>query len=210
MHLVPDLLPNIDVTASLDVYFGRQHIEPGAHVNSLQSVTAPRLQVQVFNRGERLVTVAVVNPDVPDVANDTFVSRCHFLASNISLSPTETSINLQRLAADVQLILPWTPAYAQKGAPYQRMAIFILEQPHGTQVDISAATEREKAEGFNLRSFVDRHSLTPTSASLFRTQWDDNTARVMQQLGVPGHDVEFKRKKVEPLPYKRLPGSRFR
>jgi large subunit ribosomal protein L35 len=45
---------------------------------------------------------------------------------------------------------------------------------------------------------------------LFRSRHDEGTAGVMQRAGIPGGDVEFKRKKIEPLPYKKLPGSRYR
>lgn len=50
----------------------------------------------------------------------------------------------------------------------------------------------------------------PFGVHLFRTQWDDGTAGVMQRAGIPGWDVEFKRKRIDPLPYKRLKEERYR
>jgi large subunit ribosomal protein L35 len=32
----------------------------------------------------------------------------------------------------------------------------------------------------------------------------------MKRAGIIGHDIEFKRKRVEPLPYKRLKEERYR
>jgi large subunit ribosomal protein L35 len=52
--------------------------------------------------------------------------------------------------------------------------------------------------------------LRPIGATLFRTKWDDNTAGVMARAGMEGANVEWKRKKVEPLPYKRRNPSTFR
>ena len=65
-------------------------------------------------------------------------------------------------------------------------------------------------ENFNLRAFADRFNLTPIGADLFRTKWDEGTQGVMRRAGVVGWDVEFRRKRVEPLPYKRKGGERYR
>jgi large subunit ribosomal protein L35 len=55
-----------------------------------------------------------------------------------------------------------------------------------------------------------QYQLKAIGAHLFRTQWDDTTLEVMQQLGFEGADMELRRKKVEPLPYKRRNPSSFR
>ncbi|KAL1304409.1 hypothetical protein AAFC00_003407 [Neodothiora populina] len=210
MNVVPDVLPAIDIVANVDLSFGNRAVQPGEFVDSRVSEIPARLKIQVYNKGERYVTIAVVNPDVPDVAKDGFGYRCHFLASNINISPTSGSVPLSQLARDSQVILPWLPAFTQKGAPYQRMSVFVLEQQQGQIIDVKAATEKVEREGFKLRGFVDRYTLKPVGANLFRSQYDEGTAGVMQRAGIPGHDVEFKRMKVEPLPYKKLPGSRYR
>jgi len=45
---------------------------------------------------------------------------------------------------------------------------------------------------------------------LFRTKWDEGTAGVMARAGIEGANVELKRVKVEPLPYKRRNPATFR
>ena len=58
--------------------------------------------------------------------------------------------------------------------------------------------------GFNLRSFADSNKLNAITATLFRTKWDESMAGVMDRAGLKDQiAVEFKRKRVEPLPYKR-------
>jgi large subunit ribosomal protein L35 len=149
--------------------------------------------------------------DVPVLEQDSFTYRCHLVASNIPLSPTKTSIPLQRIAqedakADAsakKIALPWISPWAHKGAPYHRLAIFVLEQKDAQALDVAklSATKREK---FNLRSFVDKHKLNPITATLFRTQWDESMAGVMERAGVKDQiAIELKRRRVEPLPYKR-------
>lgn len=210
MSIIPDVLPVLDPIVNVDLAFGNRAVQPGEFVDSRVSEMPGRLKIQVYNKGERYLTIAVVNPDVPNVAKDGFDYRCHFLACNIKVSPTEGSVPLHQLSQDEQIVLPWLPAYTQKGAPYQRMSIIVLEQGDGQRLDAAALKSKTERDGFILRSFVDRHSLKPVGANLFRSQYDEGTAGVMQRAGIPGHNVEFKRMKVEPLPYKKLPGSRYR
>lgn len=208
MDVVPDVLPAIDPTVSVDLSFARRNVQPGEFVDSRVSEIPATLNIQPYNKGERLVTIAIVNPDVPNVSKDGFDYRCHFLASNIKVSPTHTKVFLRDLSEQSQVVLPWLPAYTQKGAPYSRMSIFVLEQDG--ELDVAAGRERYQARGFILRSFVDKFRLKPVGVSLYRSQYDEGTAGVMQRAGIPGHNVEFKRMKIEPLPYKKLPGSRYR
>ncbi|KAI7601534.1 hypothetical protein KC343_g15217, partial [Hortaea werneckii] len=158
---------------------------------------------------------------VPSVQKDGYDYRCHFLASNVRLSPTSTLVRLGSLDSEQQVILSWLPAFAQKGLPYQRMSIFVFEQPKVEATENSEYRSLDVAEikgmkkytqrqGFKLRSFADRFSLKPVGVDLFRTQWDEYTAGVMQRAGVPGVDVEFKRKRIEPLPYQRKSSERYR
>ncbi|KAF2148471.1 PEBP-like protein [Myriangium duriaei CBS 260.36] len=209
-NLVPDIVAALEPVVATDLAFDGRKIEPGQYIDSTVSEAAPNVNIQSFQKGERLVTIACVNPDIPNVARDNFDYRCHFLASNVKITPTSPLVQLAKLSRDSQTILPWMPAYTQKGAPYQRMAFIILEQPENTPIDTTSASVKVKRDGFILRSFIDRHRLFPIGANLFRSQWDEATAGVMKRLGVPGHDVEFKRMKVEPLPYKKLPGNRYR
>lgn len=213
MHLVPDLLQTMNITADMHLRFTRNQIAPGAFVPSVVSEHPPRLNVHVYDRGERLVTVAVLDPDVPNVNTDAFDTRVHYLASNISISPTATFINLQKILDDNQLAYPWLSPHAQKGSPYHRLAIFILEQGKDHTIDVSAVkSARPERLGFNLQGFVHKHKLKPIGAYLFRTIWDEGTDAVMRRAGIEGVEEELKRKRVEPLPYKWKPsmGKKYR
>ncbi|CAK7564772.1 MAG: mitochondrial 54S ribosomal protein YmL35 [Sporothrix epigloea] len=129
-HLAPDLLPpaKLQPNADVELYFRSYKVAPGAIIDSLISEVCPRLRVQVFDRGTRLLTVAVVDADVPDLEKDGFQHRCHFLAANIPIAPTDSSVPLSRLDPATQLVLPWLPAFAQKGSAPHRLAVFVFEQ----------------------------------------------------------------------------------
>jgi large subunit ribosomal protein L35 len=212
MNVVPDILPALDSTLDIDLAFSRKTVEPGEIVDSAISEKMPRLKVQSFESGEKLVSVVVVDPDVPVQEKDGFTYRCHFIASNIPISPTKTSIpfiqieqqdNKAKDPSQKKIALPWFAPWAHRGAPYHRLAIFVLEQADGKPLNTSNIA-KTKRDGFILRSFVDKHKLTPLGATLFRTKWDENMAGVMQRAGLGNEvDVEFKRKRIEPLPYKR-------
>lgn len=209
MHVVPDLFSHLDPTADVRLAFRNCNVQPGAFVDSRVSEVPPKLNVQVFDKGERLVSIAVVDPDVPDLENDSFRTRCHFLAANIPISPTSTSIPFSKLSAESQLLLSWLPPHAQKGSPYHRLAVFVLEQPEGTVVNVSELKQLAR-DGFNIRSFRDRQKLRPVGAFLFRTQWDEGMAGVMARAGLPGAEIEFKRRRVYSLRTKAWPPRKFK
>lgn len=210
LAIVPDLLGSLDLVADIDLSFGRKAVAPGDFVESDVSEKMPTLHVQTFTPGEKLVTVAVVDADVPVPEEDGFTTRCHFIASNIRISPSDTSIPLQRIAEDdkktpdaKKVALPWVAPWAHKGAPYHRLAVVVLEQNQSNKLDIEKLSTI-KRDGFNLRNFVGSQKMKPLTATLFRTKWDESMAGVMERAGLKDQaNMEFKRKRVEPLPYKR-------
>ncbi|KAL7896808.1 PEBP-like protein [Trichoderma sp. SZMC 28014] len=199
-NIVPDVLPKLDPVADVQLYFRQSKIPPGEIVDSLISENPPRLRVQVFNKGPRLVSLVVLDADVPDVEKDAFSKRCHFLAANISLSPNDTSLPLSRIRAEDQLAVPWLPPTSQKGSPYHRVGIYLLEQKPDTKLDVAKLKELYASrDGFSLKSFRDKFSLTPVGFNMFRSVWDENTAGVMARHGVAGADVEFRPTRVHSL-----------
>jgi large subunit ribosomal protein L35 len=208
MKVIPDVLPHCDPTVDVRLYFGRRSIQPGEFVDSRVSVAPPKLNIQSFERGEKLVTIAVVNPDIPNVETNGFDYRCHFLAMNVPISPTNTHIDLAKLS-ESQVLLPWFPPAAQKGSPYHRLPLFILEQE--ASLDIDAVKEKGMSrDDLRLRTLQTWYHLKPIGAHLFRNKWDEGADEVMEKFGIEGAGVELRRKRVEPLPYKRRNPSSFR
>ncbi|KAI0967411.1 ribosomal protein YmL35 [Xylaria arbuscula] len=200
LHIVPDALPKFDPVADVQLYFRRIKVEPGEIIDSRVSEVSPRLKVQVFNAGQRLVSVAVVDLDVPNAETDSFERRCHYLAANIPISPDQPSLPLGKVNKETQLAVPWLPAFSQMGAPYHRLAVFVLEQKDGATLDIAKLRELYSGrDGFSLKSFQDKFPLNTVGINVFRTIWDEGTAAVMERAGVPGADIQFKHKRVYSL-----------
>jgi len=203
LAIVPDLLPHFEPTADVRLAFRNRNVQPGEFVESRVSEVPARLKVQVYDKGERLVSVVVVDSDVPVIDKDNFASRCHYLAINIPLSPTDTSLPLSK-ASDAQLVHPWLPPFAQKGSPYHRYSVFVLEQKK--LLDAAKLGEHViDREGFLMRRFLSKSEMKPIGMSIFRSIWDEGTAGVMQRSGIEGADIEFKRKKVIALKPKQKP-----
>lgn len=211
MKVIPDVLPECDPVAETQLFFGNRTVQPGEFVNSKLSTTAPRMNVQLFERGQKLVTIAVIDPDVPNVEKDGYDYKMHYLAVNIPLSATSTKVDLGQLSPESQVVLPWEPPVAQKGSPYHRLSIFVLEQQDAQPLDFAAVKAKEAVrENMTLRDVQARYQLKPIGAHLFRTQWDETMLEVMKQVGFAQPDLELRTKRVEPLPYKRRNPSTFR
>lgn len=210
MHIVPDILPYVDPTAEVKLAFERRSVQPGEFVNSGVSEKPPRLDVQVFDRGERPVTIVVIDPDVPNLDTDGFDSRCHFLAVNVPVSPSATHVALDELAQDSQVLRPWLSPHAQKGSPYHRLAVLIYEQKQPYESALRKRFSNQAKDEFRLSRFTRNLQDQPIGVHLFRTVWDDNTAGVMERAGIEGANIELKRKKPEKLPYKKKDGERYR
>ncbi|KAL2865190.1 mitochondrial 54S ribosomal protein mL38 [Aspergillus lucknowensis] len=211
MKVIPDVLPHCDPVLDTKLYFGRKPVPPGEFVSAALSSNPPKLDVQMFEGGEKLVTIAVVDSDVPNVEADSFDFKTHYLAVNIPISATNTKVDLGQLSADSQVVLPWLPPVAQKGSPYHRLSVFILEQKDARPLDFAAVKARETdRDNTLLRTLQARYHLKPIGANLFRSIWDETTLEVMKQIGFPEADMELRRKRVEPLPYKRRNPSTFR
>ena len=199
LGLVPDILPQFEPTAEVRVAFSTRNVHPGDFVDSRVSEKPAKLKVQVFDKGERLVSVIVLDSDVPNADSDNFATRCHYFAVNIPLSPTQTSIPLSQ-ATESQLVLPWLPPFAQKGSPYHRYSIFVLEQSLERDVDVRQMREYCTSRNqFSIRGIINKFQIQPIGVGVFRSEWDEGTAGVMSRAGIEGADVEFKRRKIAAL-----------
>ncbi|OBR10938.1 phosphatidylethanolamine-binding protein [Colletotrichum higginsianum IMI 349063] len=205
-NIVPDILPKLEPTYDVQLFFRRAKVPPGKVLPSNVTEVPPRLRVTPFTAGERLVSIVVMDSDVPSVNTDSFSKRCHFLAANVPVSPTTTSVPLSKIRDPSQLAVPYLPAFSQKGAPYHRLSVFILEQAPGKILNAAVLKDLYSArDGFSLKSFRDKFQLKPVGFNLFRTIWDENTAGVMERAGMPGADVEFRPTRVYSLKEPKTP-----
>ncbi|KAK8232259.1 ribosomal protein YmL35 [Phyllosticta capitalensis] len=211
MFVIPDVANHFNITADVDLSFGRRNVKPGSFVDSRTTENPGQLDIQVFDAGERLVTIVVVNSDVPHVGRDTFTHRCHFIATNVPISPTNGRVDLGKLP-ESQVVLPWLPAAALKGAPYHRLSVWVLQQPAGKILEPAQrpTLPPNGRKDFKLRTFLAKNSLTPVGVTFFRSEFDPWSDGILKKHNIPGSDIEFEKPKPDKLPYKKKDGARFR
>jgi large subunit ribosomal protein L35 len=209
MGVVPDILPSIDPVASVAVTFGNKAVDPGAFVPSETCEQPPTIDVQVFDSGSRLATIAIIDADIPNLETDQFDARCHGVFANVELSPTNGQVKIGDLAQG-QIVAPWVPPTAQKGSPYHRVAVVVLQQADGTATDAAKLQAAATSGPFSLRHITKMTSLKPVGITMFRTQWDETMDEIMERHNIPGANVELRRKPAEKLPYKKKDGARDR
>ena len=228
MNVAPDLLPEIEISAQTEVYMngaGKDkevmprtsgnrtrdiEVESGKFVASkVSEVPPPYLRVQVFDKGNRFVTLAFIDADIPDIENDSYDVQCQFLAVNIPISPTSPGIRIPQLDEQSQVVHPWRAPYAQKGSNYHRICLLVMQQ----QQEIDVVEAREKyglRKGFSMRDFAATWSLHVVGGHLFRVKWDEWTDGIMTSLGDQASEMELQRRPVPKLPYKKRDTSRMR
>jgi large subunit ribosomal protein L35 len=198
-HIVPDVLSRFDPKMDLQLSFHGYRVDPGEIVDSLVSEAPPNLRVQVFDGKERLVSIVVMDSDVPDPEKDAFGRRLHFMAANVRLTCLTKNISLKRVAeADGQLAVPWLPPFSQEGAPYHRLSVWVLEQDRRLDVEKLKEAYSNRSR-FSMQSLRSRFHVQPFGFNMFRAIWDENTAKVMERNGIPGAEVIYRRKRVYSL-----------
>ncbi|KAG6919469.1 hypothetical protein DXG01_005728 [Tephrocybe rancida] len=136
MHVVPDVLPDIrpmvDVhvtartTAPMRLATKKMHttVVPGEYLLPEQTLKPPRVYANVFHEDTRLYTMLLVDPDVPDEANQSFRTYLHWLQPNVPLSASSKgAIPL------TDAHTPYVPPHPQNGTPYHRYVLLFLPQP---------------------------------------------------------------------------------
>ncbi|ESK95585.1 hypothetical protein Moror_12659 [Moniliophthora roreri MCA 2997] len=211
MHVCPDVLPVIHPSVDLDVNVkppvsevpltgpARRFflVEPGSFVTSLQTLKPPTLFPHVFHADTRLYTMLMVDPDVPDEANQTFTTYLHWLKPNIPLSATHRG-PITHLNTHTRYI----PPHPQRGTPYHRYTILLLPNPPKTSyslnteataprgvptsktLDIPVVSDKERL-GFNVREFVKKWGLNAAMGGgyhMFREVWDEHVTHIYEAI----------------------------
>ncbi|KAF8139756.1 phosphatidylethanolamine-binding protein [Boletus edulis] len=189
MHVVPDVFPDLHPSFDLRVSFPvhqtkvaltppkYKFVEPGVYLLPEQTVDPPRLHKDVYHTDERLYTLIMVDPDIPDEANNTYQAFLHWLQPNISLSATSPSI-IRNINSHTKYI----PPHPQKGTPYHRYTILLL--PQRSHIDVPVV-EMDKRLGFPVREFMASYGLDPSTgggAHMWRGEWNPTVSIIHRDL----------------------------
>lgn len=200
MRVIPDILPTIDPTVDVQVRFRGYGVKPGTILNTLRTELPPSVKIFSFTAGPRLCTIAVVDPDVPNLEKDTYMYRLHWLVCNIKIShKSPQAIGYPAERSD--LVIPWLPPHVQKGISYHRYGLFVFEQRNPIDAEMTKKSLQDaegnlKRDKFTLRSFQSKNELSPIGAFMWRNEWDEHTKEVMGRHGLEGADIMWQRVKA--------------
>lgn len=190
-HVIPDTMPTLEPRAKVELKFetpAARWLEPAELVPNGVCERVPQLRVQEFEKADGLYTVLIVNPDIPDLENDSYTTGLHFAAVNIPLNNTNQSVDY----AKGTILRSYIPPHPEKNAGAQRLAVWVFRQPQAIE------SSDPGFENFDIRNFASVHNLDAVGAHMWRVKWDRTTPSIREkyQLG-PGR-VYFRARTAKP------------
>ncbi|GAA5858819.1 hypothetical protein JCM1840_006571 [Sporobolomyces johnsonii] len=177
MSVTPDLLPSISPEADVRIHVAGEQIVPGVFTQPGQTREGIEVSTQVFHPEERLYTLLLIDPDVPDEVNQTFTTYAHWLVPNIPLSATSPAI---LPLSSLPSTLSYVPPHPQNGTPYHRYTVLLFQQSNSSPLVLNES-EVERL-GFSTREFVAQHGLEARGVSFFRQKWDRSVSDIYKEV----------------------------
>lgn len=188
MAVIPDTLPTLDPRCDVKMKFLNHStqnawIEPGVKLSTNVTSFAPSFKIQEFDQVDpqkQMYTILIVNPDVPDVPNDSYKTEIVYGLSNIKIGYNDNFVGPQRLATDssINQIIEYAPPVPDRNLGPQRYCVWVFRQPN-------TISDKLADRAFDLRQYAKQHELTAVGAHLWRSEWDLNTESVRKLYGMP-------------------------
>ncbi|KAG0016668.1 hypothetical protein BGZ80_009039, partial [Entomortierella chlamydospora] len=205
MFVTPDLLPPFTPSLNVQLDFSgsaskeesgapTNYFETGSYLLPRNTIKEPRVNVTSFHSEQKYYTIAMVDPDVPDVENQSFKQQLHWLISNVSLSATQP--DLVKENADV--LLPYLPPHPPMGTKYHRYTLLVAEQPNGGQEKIQIEKDQISRET-TLQELCSQYNLSVKGLTFFRQVWDKDVSRIYKDILQQSEPVYGKLPKVDEL-----------
>ncbi|SCV73371.1 BQ2448_7297 [Microbotryum intermedium] len=175
MSLVPDVLPEFDPVLDVQISVAdhsKEPLQPGVFTLPRQTREPFQVSAHVFHPEERLYTLLMVDPDVPDPLNRTFTTTLHWLVPNIPLSSSRTDVSSS------SALIPYLPPHPQQGTPYHRYTVVLLEQ----QNELVLAPEAVERTDFSVRDLLQQNDLTASGMTFFRQKWDEDVSAIYREI----------------------------
>lgn len=189
LSIIPDTLPTLEPEVDVNLKFPNNNvdtwIEPGKILSSNVTSKPPAFEIIEFKESKNdLYTILIVNPDTPDVENDSFSTTLHWALKDIPLSNNDSMVDIRKLDENKNSILiDYLPPVPEKNLGNQRFAVWVFRQDG--KLNDSVTKDSIKREKFNIREFVANNKLAPVGAHVWRSTYDLNTDNVRKLYGLP-------------------------
>lgn len=190
LGVIPDTMATLAPKAEVNLRFPfstgvNKWIEPGEVLSSIVTSMVPTIKIQEYEHNidfsKQRYTVLIVNPDEPDLINDSFKTTLAFCLSNLKIDYNDNVVD-PRKYDDSQVIASYVPPVPEKNAGKQRFAVWVFRQNGELSVPAMSPADRDY---FDIRSFAAEHKLEPVGAHVWRSEWDSNVAAVREKYGLP-------------------------
>ncbi|CAE6515171.1 unnamed protein product [Rhizoctonia solani] len=180
MKVIPDILAFFHPTVDLRISFNEgEEVVPGVFLPVKSTLRAPSITAQAYHPEERLYTLLIVDPDVPDPSMKSFSTYLHAFQPNIPLSVTKTQVTFPTAPETSESSLPYIPPHPQNGTPYHRYTTLLLPQASEISIDISKLPR----ENFDVRGAYKQYGFTSGGGiHMFRENWDETVTSVYKNL----------------------------
>ncbi|KAG4301698.1 hypothetical protein PCANB_001786 [Pneumocystis canis] len=184
MYVIPDAYERFKPTAEVIIRFENKELEPGKFVSNHISASEPVIEINSFSDKEKLYTIILIDPDVPNLQKDSFKTYLHWLVSNILISPTNTLVQPHTGT----ILAPYIPPHPQKGSPYHRYTLLVFEQVE--KISDNLVVERD---GFDTRQFASLNHFQIVGIHFWRGVWDEHVNEIMLATQLPPYKTMLKR-----------------
>ncbi|SCU98569.1 LAFA_0G18822g1_1 [Lachancea sp. 'fantastica'] len=189
LAVIPDTLPTLVPKAEVSLRFPfstgvNKWVEPGEVLSSNATSLPPQIKIQEYDDLDltnQLYTVLVVNPDEPDMKNNSFKTTLQYGLVNLKLGYNNNVVDARMFTKD-NVLAAYLPPVPEKNAGTQRFAVWVFRQQGSTQVPLDNSLNRDN---FDIRQFVHNHKLQAVGAHLWRSEWDNNVSNVRTKYGMP-------------------------
>ncbi|KAI1318771.1 hypothetical protein EDD11_005842 [Mortierella claussenii] len=206
MFVAPDILSHFAPSIDVQLDFGAgsapdetsgsssNYFETGSYLLPGKTVNEPKINVTAFHSEQKYYTVALVDPDMPDVENESFKQQLHWLIANVPLSATQTQVVKE--SADV--VMPYLPPHPPKGTKYHRYTLLVAEQPNGGQDKVQIDQSNVSRET-TLRDLCSQYNLEVKGLTFFRQVWDRDVSAIYKNILQQNEPIYGKQPKVDEL-----------
>jgi large subunit ribosomal protein L35 len=202
LHVIPDTLPTITPKAAVSLQFPgviNKWIEPGTILQTKVCMRRPVIKIQEFEKiaDDSLYTVLIVDPDTPDLENDTFKTTLHWAVTNIPLSNVNHEVDVSM----ANELVTYLPPHPEKNSPTHRYCVWVFRQSSTPEQirKLDFALDDEPLltrDNFKIRQFVEKHQLVPVGAHLWRCDYDRTTDEVRTKFGL-GEGLVYRRQRTQ-------------
>lgn len=128
-----------------------------------------------LSRGSMLIV------DVPDVENDTFTTKLHWMVKDVVASPVESIIK----DGNGETVVPYLPPHPFRGMKYHRYPIFVFEQPSDEWLETRTQVHSQHKQS-QLQSDQPALPTTTTTTTAPQATTDPNFSPLMAMSSTTG------------------------